>query len=76
MIRLLVLLLSLAVLLAAAPGADAKKPVRQSHVLACAALVGAPCQARLNSPGAFARLALLKGTSRAQPLFRRTMRQR
>lgn len=64
MTRPLALLLSIVVMLAVAPGAEAKKRVKHSHVMACAALVGAPCQARLNSPGAIARLALLKEIKR------------
>ena len=36
--------LSIAVMLTPPPRAEAKKRVKHSHVLACAALVGAPCQ--------------------------------
>ncbi len=45
----LALVLSIASMLAVAPGAEAKKRVRHSHVPACAALVGAPCQAALDN---------------------------
>lgn len=49
MTRPLVLLLTAVVTFTAAPGAEAKKRVKHSHFLACAALVGAPCQARIHS---------------------------
>lgn len=41
-------------------GAEARQRARHSHVVACAAVQGAPCQARLKSPAAIARLALIK----------------
>ncbi len=56
----LALPLSIAVVLAVAPGAEAKKRVQQSHVLACAAMVGAPCQVRLHALERFAVWAQLK----------------
>ena len=43
----------------AAPVAEASKRARHSHVVACAAVQGAPCQVRLKPPAAIARLALL-----------------
>jgi hypothetical protein len=60
MTRPLVLLLTVVVTFTAAPGAEAKKRVEHSHVLACAALVGAPCQARLHALERFAVWAQLK----------------
>jgi hypothetical protein len=45
----LALVLSIAVMLALAPSAEAKKRRKHKHVLACAAMVGAPCQALVRS---------------------------
>jgi hypothetical protein len=64
MTRPLVLLLTAVVTFTAAPGAEAKKRVKHSHVLACAALVGALCQARLHALERFAVWAQLKETNR------------
>ena len=64
MTRPLVLLLTAVVTFTAAPGAEAKKRVKHSHVLACAAMVGAPCQARLHALERFAVWAQLKETDR------------
>jgi hypothetical protein len=54
MTRPLVLLLTVVVTFTAAPSAEAKKRVKHSHVLACVALVGAPCQVRLHALERFA----------------------
>ena len=54
------LVLSMAVMLSLAPSAEAKKRGTHSHVLACAAMVGAPCQARLRALERFAVWAQLK----------------
>jgi hypothetical protein len=64
MTRPLVLLLTAVVTFTAAPGAEAKKRVEHSHVLACAALVGAPCQARLHSLERVVVWAHIKETNR------------
>jgi hypothetical protein len=65
MTRPLVLLLTAVVTFTApAPGAEAKKRVKHSHVLACAALVGAPCQARLHSLERVVVWAHIKETNR------------
>jgi hypothetical protein len=58
------LVLSTAVMLALAPSAEATKRGKHSHVLACAAMVGAPCQARLHALERFAVWAQLKETNR------------
>jgi hypothetical protein len=62
MSRLMALLLAVLVLATAAPAAEGRNHVSTSHVPACAAMVGAPCQALLRNwrPGV-ARLVLLKG---------------
>jgi hypothetical protein len=60
----LALVLSIAVMLAVAPGVEGKKRVQHSHVLACAAMVGAPCQARLHALERFAVWAQLKERNR------------
>lgn len=60
----LALVLSIAVMLAVAPGVEAKKRVKHSHVPACAAMVGAPCQARLHALERFAVWAQLKERNR------------
>jgi len=54
------LLLSIVVVLAVAPGAEAKRRVKHSHVPACVALVGAPCQAYRNALERFSFWAQLK----------------
>lgn len=64
MTRPLVLLLLVVVTFTAAPSAEATKRVNHSHVLACVALVGAPCQVRLHALERFAVWAQLKETNR------------
>ena len=61
MARWTALLMALVVLVAATPGAEAKKHRRVSHVPACAAMPGAPCQALIrNWRPSVTRLVVLK----------------